>query len=147
DLKLIWFAGQRLFLRPASVNDRQQAGVAGRQHFDARIASAELLIAFLDSHPEVFLVPADGQCWVAVAFRWYVNIAADSRNHFHELSDSSYALGSLVVELLQVDSRPRFDSGQDADDFFLANLHGTTNRTFPRTAVGQCCLDQVFASQ
>ena len=56
DLKLIRSAGQCLFLRPAFVNDRQQAGVAGRQHFDARIASAELLIAFLDTEPELFLV-------------------------------------------------------------------------------------------
>jgi hypothetical protein len=93
------------------------------------------------------LVPLHSQGWVAVSVVGNVSGGGNSRHGFDQLANSVDARIPFFIKFLFVNLQPCFKRSQAADDFFLADFHGTANSAFARAAIQQSGFDKVFAAQ
>src|ERR1700694_1605309 len=94
------------------------------------------------------------ESWIAIAIRGYGNVGVNARYRLDEFRDALDTSVPFAIETIKIGFQPGLDRREQRHDrrehtsyLFLANFHGTTDRTFPWAGIQHRRLDQILPAK
>src|SRR6202163_4707788 len=87
------------------------------------------------------------ESWIAIAIRGYGNVGVNARYRLDEFRDALDTSVPFAIETIKTAFQPGLDRREQTYYLFLANFHGTTDRTFPWAGIQHRRLDQILPAK